>query len=122
MDRALRGMAGVRVPVVPADRTHVYYQYCAQVPDRDALARDCIRRGVDIETLHVDVCTRLGLFGPPRACAGADRAARAVQLPVYESLTDEQISRVANVVVDALTAAAPTRASTRANSVSRSHS
>jgi len=122
MDRALRGITGVRVPAVPPDRTHVYYQYCAQVPDRVALARDCIRRGVDIETLHVDVCTRLGLFGRPRACAGADRAARAVQLPVYESLTDEQISRVASVVVDALTPASPTRAPTGASSVSRSHS
>ena len=121
MDRALGGLAGVRTPVVPKDRTHVYYQYCARVPDRDALARDCIRRGVDVETLHVDVCTRLGLFGPPRASPAADRAAQAVQLPVYESLTDEQIERVARVVVDALTPVSPTGASTRARSIHESH-
>jgi hypothetical protein len=88
----------------------VYYQYCAHVPDRDTLARHCIRRGVDVETLHVDVCTRVELFGSPRACAGADRAAQAVQLPVYESLTDDQISRVARVVTEALTPVSPTGA------------
>ena len=121
MDRALAGLPGVRTPFVPKDRTHVYYQYCAKVPDRAALARDCIRRGVDVETLHVDVCTRLGLFGPPRACASADRAAHAVQLPVYESLTDDQINRVANVVVDALTTVSPTTVPSRATSIRGSH-
>jgi len=122
IDRALRGVPGVRVPIVPPDRTHVYYQYCARVPDRDALARDCIRRGVDVETLHVDVCTRLSLFGPPRSCASSDRAAQAVQLPVYESLTDEQISRVARVVVEALTSESPTAAPTGAPSLPGSRS
>jgi len=102
MNRALHEIAGVRVPCVPADRTHVYYQYCAYVPDRDALTLACIRRGVDVETLHVDVCTRLELFGEPRSSPGADRAAQAVQLPVYESLTDAQIDRVAQVVADSV--------------------
>jgi hypothetical protein len=122
MDRALAGLPGVQVPVVPPDRTHVYYQYCASVPHRDALARDCIRRGVDVETLHVDVCTRLPLFGPTRACAGADHAAQAVQLPVYESLSDEQISRVASVVVEALESQSPTALASRAASMPGSHS
>jgi len=121
MDRALAGLPGVRTPFVPKDRTHVYYQYCAKVPDRDALARDCIRRGVDVETLHVDVCTQLGLFGPPRRCASADRAAQAVQLPVYESLTDDQINRVASVVVDALTRESPTTSPSRPTSIRESH-
>ena len=102
MNRALREIEGVKVPSVPTDRTHVYYQYCAYVPDRDALTLACIRRGVDVETLHVDVCTRLGLFGEPRSSPGADRAAQAVQLPVYESLTEAQVDRVAQVVADSL--------------------
>ncbi|HKE85716.1 MAG TPA: aminotransferase class I/II-fold pyridoxal phosphate-dependent enzyme [Vicinamibacterales bacterium] len=110
MNRALRELPGVHVPVVPPDRTHVYYQYCAYVPDRDATARECIRRGVDVETLHVDVCTRLDMFGTPRPYPGADRGAQAVQLPVYESLTDDQIRRVAQVVVESLTPMAPTSA------------
>ena len=121
MDRALSGVPGVQVPVVPRDRTHVYYQYCAYVPDRDAVARDCIRRGVDVETLHVDVCTRLNLFGAPRSSPGADRAAQAVQLPVYESLTNEQINRVAQVVVESLTPLSPTGAPTSAPPIPQSH-
>jgi len=121
MDRALGGLPGVQVPVVPRDRTHVYYQYCAYVPDRDAVARDCIRRGVDVETLHVDVCSRLDLFGAPQPCAGADRAAQAVQLPVYESLTDEEITRVAQVVVESLTPVTPSGASTSAPPVAQPH-
>jgi dTDP-4-amino-4,6-dideoxygalactose transaminase len=96
----LQGTPAVQVPVVPRDRTHVYYQYCVYVPDRDELVKRCIRRGVDIETLHVDVCTRLPLFADlaPAPAPGADRAALAVQVPVYASLTDRQVTRVATAV------------------------
>jgi dTDP-4-amino-4,6-dideoxygalactose transaminase len=118
LDRALGALFGVTTPVVPSDRTHVYYQYCAYVPDRDALARACLARGVDVETLHVDVCTRLDLFGRPRPAPGADRAAQAVQLPAYESLTDEQVMRVARVVEESL---APRGSPARAR-VPQSHS
>jgi perosamine synthetase len=121
MDRALSGVDGVQVPVVPPDRTHVYYQYCVYVPDRDAIARTCIRRGVDVETLHVDVCTRLPLFGAHPAAAGADRGAQALQLPVYEALTDEEATRVAEVVVKSVAAMAATGAPTSAPRIPQSH-
>jgi dTDP-4-amino-4,6-dideoxygalactose transaminase len=100
INRMLQGTPAVQVPVVPRDRTHVYYQYCVYVPDRDELVKRCIRRGVDIETLHVDVCTRLPLFADlaPAPAPGADRAALAVQVPVYASLTDRQVTRVAAAV------------------------
>jgi len=110
MDRALGGIPGVTTPAVPPDHTHVYYQYCVYVPDRDLLTRECIRRGVDVETLHVDVCTQLALFGPSRSAPGAEQGAQAVQLPVYESLTDDQVVRVARVVAESLATRAPTHA------------
>ena len=90
----------IQLPVVPSDRTHVYYQYCVYVPDRDDLVLRCIRRGVDIETLHVDVCARLPLFADlhPEPAPGAEQAASAVQVPVYASLTDTQVRRVAMTV------------------------
>jgi perosamine synthetase len=90
----------IQLPVVPSDRTHVYYQYCVYVPDRDELVRRCIRRGVDIETLHVDVCTRLPLFADlrPEPAPGAEQAANAVQVPVYASLSDTQVRRIAMTV------------------------
>ena len=99
MDDYLRGLPGVRVPAVPAGRRHVFYQYCVYVPDRDELVKRCIRRGLDIETLHVDVCTRVEMFGLglPEA-GGADQAARAVQLPVYAALTDQQAVFVARTL------------------------
>jgi dTDP-4-amino-4,6-dideoxygalactose transaminase len=106
MDQALDGLPGITVPKAPPDRTHVYYQYCVYGPQRDELVVKCVRRGVDIETLHVDVCSDLELFAgatvEPAGAPGAHRAAQAMQIPVYSSLTDEQTARVARVVRDVL--------------------
>src|SRR4029077_18287568 len=107
MDRALDDLPGITVPVVPADRTHVYYQYCVYGPQRDELVVRCVRRGIDVETLHVDVCNELDIFADskvePAGAQGAVRAAGAMQIPVYSTLTDAQIDRVARVVRDVLT-------------------
>jgi dTDP-4-amino-4,6-dideoxygalactose transaminase len=107
--RALAGVPGIQPPILPPDRTHVYYQYCVYGPDgrkRDDLVVQCVRRGVDIETLHVDVPPEMELFGSVRAEAeGARRAAQAMQVPVYAGLTREQIERVATTVRDVLTSA-----------------
>ena len=104
--RTLDGVKGVQAPYVPADRTHVFYQYCVYGPDsakRDELVVRCVRRGIDIETLHVDVPPDMELFGTVRAEAdGARRAAQAMQVPVYAGLTPEQIQRVAATVRDVL--------------------
>jgi perosamine synthetase len=106
MDRALGALPGVSTPVIPPKSTHVYYQYCVYGPQRDDLVVRCVRRGVDIETLHVDVCGDLALFAgarvEPPGAPGARRAAEAMQIPVYASLTDEQAERVARVVRDVL--------------------
>jgi perosamine synthetase len=102
MDRALGSLAGIEVPAVPPRRTHVYYQYCVYGPQRDEIVVRCVRRGVDVETLHVDLCSDLDLFAgavvvPPGA-PGARRAMDALQIPVYSTLTDDQAQRVAAVV------------------------
>ena len=87
---------------MPPRRTHVYYQYCVYGPQRDELVVRCVRRGIDIETLHVDVCSDMELFADatvvPPGAPGARRAAGAMQIPVYSTLTDEQAARVARVV------------------------
>lgn len=104
---ALAGLPGAIPPSVPPDRTHVYYQYCVYGPDRDRLIAYAIRRGVDLEKLHVDVCSDLDLFGEARVDApGARRAAEAIQIPVYANLTDDEARRVAHVVRAALVEAA----------------
>jgi dTDP-4-amino-4,6-dideoxygalactose transaminase len=99
LDDILSGVPGVTIPTIPAGRTHVYYQYCPYVPDSEQLVKRCIRRGVDVAPMHVDVCTKMPLFewsGP--AAPGAEKAATAVQVPVYESLSDEEIDRVGRLV------------------------
>jgi perosamine synthetase len=102
MDQALGDLPGITIPRVPADRTHVYYQYCVYGPQRDELVVQCVRRGIDVETLHVDVCTDMELFAGersvPEGAPGARRAAGAMQIPVYATLTDAQAARVARVV------------------------
>ncbi|HTK29720.1 MAG TPA: aminotransferase class I/II-fold pyridoxal phosphate-dependent enzyme [Vicinamibacterales bacterium] len=106
MTRVLGAVPGVRVPAEPPGFRHVYYQYCAYGPagvPRDGLVVRCVRRGIDIETLHVDVPPDMPLFAGARAEAdGARRASEAIQIPVYSSLSDEQVARVAGVVRDVL--------------------
>jgi perosamine synthetase len=112
MSEILGSVPGVRVPFVPPDRTHAYYQYCAYVPSRDEVVEACLRRGIDIETLHVDLCTELDLFGKSTWTAtGARTTTHTIQIPVYEGLEDQQLERVANVVRDVVrTVATPTAA------------
>jgi perosamine synthetase len=98
MDEALSGLPGVRVPAVPESAQHVYYQYCVHAPDRDAVVRRALRRGIDVETLHVDVCSTLPLFGEHPPAPNAERAADAVQLPVYASLGERRAHRVARTM------------------------
>ena len=102
VNRALADVPGIQAPYVPADRSHVYYQYCVYGPEgpkRDELVVRCVRRGIDIETLHVDVPPDMELFGSVKAeAAGARRAAQALQIPVHAGLRRDQIERVAQVV------------------------
>jgi dTDP-4-amino-4,6-dideoxygalactose transaminase len=96
--------SGVATPEVPCGRTHVFYQYAVYASERSHVVQHCLRHGVDVESLHVDVCTRLPLFGNGHAPApGADRAATAIQLPVYASLSPEAVRRIATVVGEAVT-------------------
>src|SRR6267143_1586271 len=100
--RALSGVPGIQPPQIPPDRTHVFYQYCVYGPEgpkRDELVVRCVRRGIDIETLHVDVPPDMELFGSVKAeAAGARRAAQALQIPVHAGLRRDQIERVAQGV------------------------
>jgi dTDP-4-amino-4,6-dideoxygalactose transaminase len=99
LDSLLGDLPGVYVPTIPEGRTHVYYQYCAYVPDPDMTIRRCIRRGVDVAPMHVDVCTEMDVFGKPGPKApGALKAATALQIPLYESLSDADVRGIGQLV------------------------
>jgi perosamine synthetase len=106
MNSVLGSIPGIQIPATPADRTHVYYQYCVYGPEgpkRDDLVVRCVRRGIDIETLHVDVPPDMPLFnGSPSEQAGAQRAAQAIQIPMHAGLTKDQLERVATTVRNVL--------------------
>jgi len=99
LDEVLGEAPGVTLPQAPPDRTHVYYQYCVYVPNGDSIVKRCIRRGVDVAPMHVDVCTKMELFGGNgKSMPGAEKASTAVQVPVYESLSDREVERVGLLV------------------------
>ena len=102
-DGMLGDIPGVAIPRIPEGQTHVYYQYCPYVPDSAGLVRRCIRRGIDVAPMHVDVCTRMEIFGwKGPATPGAEKAATSVQVPVYESLADHEIERIGRMVREEL--------------------
>jgi dTDP-4-amino-4,6-dideoxygalactose transaminase len=81
------------------DFEHVYYQYPVYISDAPRASRRAIRRGVDFETMHVDVCSSLPLFKDAAAnCPGAELTADALQLPCYSRLRDSDIDRVLRVI------------------------
>jgi dTDP-4-amino-4,6-dideoxygalactose transaminase len=99
--RYREGLAGlgVRLPVEPADRLHVYHQFTIRVPDRDDVQRRMAELGVrttvyypvplHMQQMYRDIGYRPGDFPE------AERAAREVlSLPMYPELTDGQVDEV----------------------------
>ncbi len=99
LTRGLADSRSVLTPKVIDGAEHVYYQYCVYISDPERAGRRAIRRGVDFETTHVDVCSTMPLFKEFAAhCPGAEETARALQLPVYSRLRDSDVERVLRVV------------------------
>ncbi|HEX6647923.1 MAG TPA: aminotransferase class I/II-fold pyridoxal phosphate-dependent enzyme [Pyrinomonadaceae bacterium] len=100
--RGLIDCRNIQTPRVPVDVEHVFYQYCVYTSDSTLLSQWAIRRGIDIETTHVDVCPKLDLFKEFSAeCPGAEATEKALQLPVYSRLRDSDIDRVLRIVREA---------------------
>jgi dTDP-4-amino-4,6-dideoxygalactose transaminase len=93
----LEGVAGVSPPPTPPDRVHAYYQYSVYVFNREQAVTGCLRRGLDVESQHMDVCPELPLFGAERSgrVPGARRTTQAIQLPVHASLSASDLHHVA---------------------------
>lgn len=106
-----RGLANCRAIITPQiipEAEHVFYQYCIYVSDPARARRRAIRRGVDFETTHVDVCSSLPLFRDFAAnCPGAEKTAQALQLPVYSRLRTADVERVLKTIVEVTSDLAP---------------
>lgn len=98
---------GVDLPAVPDGRTHIYYRYVVQLPASR-------RRNLSLDTLLGRLASRglqcrrpvfrpihryLGLDGFPRS----ETAMRsALSIPLYPSMTDEEVSRAAQILREEL--------------------
>jgi dTDP-4-amino-4,6-dideoxygalactose transaminase len=97
--QGLQDCASVKTSAPTVEDENVYYQYCIYLSDAGQASRRAIRKGVDFETTHVDVCSHLSLFGQfATDCPGAEMTARALQLPVYSRLRESDVERVLRVV------------------------
>jgi dTDP-4-amino-4,6-dideoxygalactose transaminase len=97
--RGLSDCSAILTPRESEELEHVYYQYCIYISDSARASRRAIRRGVDFETTHVDVCSSLPLFKEFAAdCPGAELTKAALQLPVYSRLRATDIARVLRIV------------------------
>src|SRR6267378_2977360 len=106
--RGLADCRSVQTPRVLPDVEHVYYQYCIYASDPARVSRRAIRRAVDFETTHVDVCSALPLFKEFAVeCPGARITEQAIQLPVYSRLRTSDVERVLRVVRDVVGDLAP---------------
>ena len=95
------------LPVEVPGRGHVYHQYVVRVADRDGVKKRLAERGVASAVfypvpLHLQNCfSELG--GREGDFPHAERAAREVlALPVFPELTDAEVERVAEAVVESL--------------------
>jgi len=106
--QGLANCRSIKAQAPDEDVDNVYYQYCVYVSDPGRVSRRAIRRGIDFETTHVDVCSSLPLFEDFAAhCAGAELTAKALQLPVYSRLRDSDVERVLRVVHEVISDLAP---------------
>ena len=106
--RGLTGRRSVMTPRVIDNVEHVFYQYCIYVSDPVRVKRRAIRRAVDFETTHVDVCSSLPLFHQfSSACPAAETTESALQLPVYSRLRTSDVERVLKVLSEVTEGLAP---------------
>lgn len=106
--RGLADCRSIEIPRVIPDVEHVYYQFCIYVSDSARAKRRAIRRGVDFESTHVDVCSSLALFKEFAAeCPEAEKTAEALQLPVYSRLRTSDVKRVLRIVLEVAADLAP---------------
>lgn len=117
--RLLAG-ADVTLPAVASDRTHVWYVYVIQSPERDQLQQTLEARGVGTgihfpTPIHLQPATH-HLGYSEGDLPHTERAARQVlSIPMYAELTSVQQARVARATADGLSEIARRRLRVESN-------
>ena len=101
LTEGLKGIHSILPPATIDGASPVYYQYCVRVSDPAKLSQRAIRKGVDLEIMHVDICNELELFAPAPSCPAAESTRGTLQLPVYSGLSPTELDRVLRVVREA---------------------
>ncbi|HEY3128909.1 MAG TPA: DegT/DnrJ/EryC1/StrS aminotransferase family protein [Acidobacteriota bacterium] len=102
LTEGLKDIKSILTPQVIPGASHVFYQYCIRVSDPATLSHRAIRRGIDMEIMHVDICNKLELFAPyAKSCPGAESTEGTLQLPVYSGLGPKDVERIIGVVREA---------------------
>lgn len=97
----------LELPVVGADRDHIYHQFVIRVPLRDSVRARLAESGIGSEVyypvpLHLQECFA-SLGGKPGDLPVSERAAHEVlALPIWPELTGAEISAVAAAVAQAV--------------------
>lgn len=100
--RSLNDLNSIIPPLSLPQVVPVYYQYCIRASDPAKLSHRAIRRGVDLEIMHVDIYNRLEIFAASAcSCPVAESTEATLQLPVYSRLQPKDVKRVIQVVRDA---------------------
>lgn len=102
-NEALAGIEGVQVPVAAPNRTHVFHQYTLRVANRDKVAVELGKAGVQtavyypiplhLQPMYAELGYREGDLPE------AERASReALSLPIYPELTEGEIERIGSTL------------------------
>ncbi len=95
----LSGIPSIATPQPLPGSVPVYYQFCIRASDPQKLSKHAIRRGIDMEIMHVDICNTLPIFSELwTRCPVAESTDQTLQLPVYSRLQPEDIDRILRVV------------------------
>ena len=95
---ALSDCRSIQTPTTLPGVEHVYYQYCIYTSDPGRTSLPGNTAGVDLETMHVDVCSGLPLFKAFAAvCPGAEET-RAAQLRRTQGYVLSDVERVLHVM------------------------
>jgi perosamine synthetase len=95
----LAGVAGLKLPTVPADREHAWWLFTLRVERRDDFARALAGRGVPTSVVDLGI-DRNSIFAGSRGDLPRQREfdASQIALPLHEGLTAEDVDQVTDAV------------------------